>query len=130
MAVTKPSKRPARSRKRTSATSLTPALFKQSVEFSAAMLSLVILSRRSEPPPGRSKPRLEWEKQIADAKRKAVKALLTDQPGGIDEALLAKLLVFGQHSMRVGIFYETVGAPRLRRLHPDKFVAAVLRGAK
>jgi hypothetical protein len=102
-------------------------LFKQSVEFSAAMLSLVILSRRSEPPPGRSKPRLEWEKQIAAAKKKAVKALLKDQPGGIDEALLAKLLVFGQHAVRVGMTYEMAGAPKLKRIHPAKFVASILR---
>jgi hypothetical protein len=102
-------------------------LFKQSVEFSAAMLSLVILSRRSEPPPGRSKPRLEWEKQIAAAKKKAAKALLKDQPGGIDEALLAKLLVFGQHAVRVGMTYEMAGAPKLKRMHPAKFVASILR---
>jgi hypothetical protein len=44
--------------------SLSPQLFKQSIEFSAAMLSLVALGRHSEPPPGRSKPWLEWEKQI------------------------------------------------------------------
>jgi hypothetical protein len=104
-------------------------LFKQSVQFSAAMLSLVALSR-SEPPTGRSKPRLEWEKQRADAKRRAIKALLKDQPGGIPETLHAKLLAFGQDAVKVGMTYETVGAPRLRRLHPDKFVAAILRGAK
>jgi hypothetical protein len=50
------------------------------------MLSLVALGRHSEPPPGRSKPWLEWEKQIADAKKKAVKALRKDQHGEIDEA--------------------------------------------
>lgn len=105
-------------------------VFKQSVEFSAAMLSLVILSRRSEPPPGRSKPRLEWEKQIANAKRKAVKALLQGQPGGIDEALLAKLLVFGQHAIRAGMYYELIGAPRVKHPHPVGLVAHFLRGAK
>jgi hypothetical protein len=93
------------------------------------MLSLVRLSR-SEPPLGRSKPRQEWEKRHADAKRKAIKALLKDQPGGIPEALLAKLLVFGQHAVRVGIFYGPLVAPRLKHPHPVGFVASVLRGAK
>jgi hypothetical protein len=102
-------------------------LFKQSVEFSAAMLSLVRLSRRSEPPPGRSKPWLEWEKQIAAAKKKAVKALLKDQPGGIDEGLLAKLLVFGQHAVRVGMYYEEIGAPKVNHPHPVGLVAHFLR---
>jgi hypothetical protein len=105
-------------------------LFKQSVEFSAAMLTLVRLSRRSEPPPGRSKPRLEWEKQIAAAKKKAVKALLKDQPGGIDEALLTRLLVFGQHAVRVGMYYEESGITRLLHPHPVGLVAHFLRDVK
>jgi hypothetical protein len=130
MAISKPSKCAARSPKGPSASSLSSDLFKQSVEFSAAMLSLVILSRRSEAPPGRSKPRLEREKQLSYAKRKAVNALLRGQAGGIDEALLAKLLVLGQHAMQVGMTYETIGAPEIRHQHPVGFVAGVLREAK
>jgi hypothetical protein len=130
MAAIKPSKRNARFPKGTSASSVTPAVFKQSVAFSAAMLRLDILGRRSEPPPGRSKPRLEWERQIADAKRKAAKALLSGQPAGIEEALLANLLVFGQHAIRVGMSYEAAGITNVKHAHPMALVAHFLRGAK
>jgi hypothetical protein len=44
--------------------------------------------------------------------------------------MLAKLLVFGKHALEVGMTYETVGTPGLKRMRPAKFVAAILRGAK
>jgi hypothetical protein len=85
MAITKPSKRPARP-PRHICTIPEPSTLQTIHRVLGAMLSLVALGRHSEPPPGRSKPWLEWEKQIADAKKKAVKALRKDQHGEIDEA--------------------------------------------
>jgi hypothetical protein len=126
MAVTKPSKHPARPTKGISASSLPPVPFKQSVEFAAAMLSLDRLSR-SEPHSGRSKPRREWKRWNADAEKRAMKALLKVKPEGSREALLKNFLVLGRHVMRVGTFYQAMGAPRLKRSHPAAFVAAILR---